>query len=352
MKIPRYHPRDELVPMDVDGALARARDLLASTRANPDAVPLTLDQCKAHVAHMEAMKARQDRGPNERIFRLLETPGDVLSDPAQWPNADDLGEAGIRATDAYRTWLLERARLAGGQWEDAARWVRVRGTSRQDDPHTRALQWLLRHATTMPFPVGTSCPELRDGYPATAARELMPFHDDGYAALVVPLTAGDSRVTLFFMARRVRYEVLLEGEWLPKPEPGDDAELGLPVWVIDGNEVRVIRPIPRVHLEMIRNARTWWKTLAGLPIGRGRPKGNRDRSPRQMFDALIEYKQTHGVIPPTLEQFLDYALADLLPNARRTIWRRLSRDWEMSWPGLRHGIYGNVRPKRRYIDRG
>ncbi len=346
MKIHRYHPRDELVPMDVDAALARARDHLASTRSNPDALPLTRNQCTAHVAHMEALKAQQERGPNERIFRLLETPGDVLSDSEQWPSADDLGDAGVQATDAYRTWLLERTTLAGGQWEDAARWLRVRDTSRQDDPHTRALQWLLRHAT-MPFPVGTSCPELRDGYPATTARELMPFDDDGYAALVVPLLASDRRSTLFFMARQVRYEVLLEGEWLPQPGPGDVAEPGLPVWVIDGHEVRVIPPIPRVHLEMIRNARTWWKTLAGLRIEPGRPKGSRERTARDVIDKLRAYKALHGPIPPSRDEFL----ADCV-GIEPTQWQRLKDDWAIDWRDLREAVYGSTTRKRAYTDHG
>jgi len=351
MTILRRDPRDELVPIDVDAALASAHDRLALKRANPDAVKHTLKQCEAVVVRLEAMRARQERGPNERIVRLLETPVVVLSDRVHWPNADDLSEAGVQATAAYGAWLVERARQVGGPWEAAARWSPENGPPGENDRHARALLWLLRHATVS-FPVGASCLELADGYPAAAARELMPFDDDAHAAIVLAVPSDDRDVTFFFMARQERYELLFEGEWLPGPDPDGDAEPGLPVWVIDGTDVRTTPPRPRGFRDTRRDARRWWKSMAGLRIEPGHPKGRRDRTSRQMIDALIAYKAQHGPTPPPLKQFLDHALADREESSRRTTWRRLSRDCKLSWQVMRREVYGTARRQRRHIDRG
>ena len=341
MKLHRYDPRDDLVPIDVDAAHARARDLLASKRANPDAVPFTLEQCEDHVDRLEALQARQERGLNAAVARLLASPVDVLADREQWPSAADLADGTDQLAAAYRRWILAGAEDAGGSWAAAVRALSVQGAADQDDHHARALHWLLRHAK-VPFPVGKACLAVRDGFPAAAARALMPFDDDAHAALVLTVPVADRRVTVFSLARRKPYEVLLNGEWLPDS----------PHWVIDGTDVRTDPPRPRGFSDTRGAAKRWWKSLAGLRIEPGHPKGQRDRAPRAVIDALVAYKTEHGSIPPTLEQFLDHALTDREGSARRTTWRRLSRDWGLSWPELCHAVYGDRRRTRHYVNRG
>lgn len=357
MKLHRYDQRNDLVPMDVDGAIARGRAWLASKHADPAAVAYTVEQCEDLLAHLETLKEQQQRGPNERITRLLESPTDVLSNREQWPDIADLSGGADLLIDAYRRWLLAHAKEYGEPWEEAARWVMVHGTSRENDPHARALAWLLRHAS-IPFPVGASCPELKDGYPAAAARELMPFVDDAQAALVVPLLAADRNVTLFLMARRVQYEVLLDGEWRPAS----------PVPIIDGKDVRTNPPRPRNFSNTRRHARTWWKSMAGLRIDPGERNRDRDRSPRQMIDALIAYKTDNGPEPPSQEAFMEWWLRDRknpgsIPDEDRAgagpnpeTWKRVLRDEvsdpPITWSDIVSNIYGDSRRTRRRVNRG
>ncbi len=347
MKIPRYDFHDELMPMDVDDAAWRAHNLLAATTADPNAVNYSREQLEELIARMEAFQGRREPAPNERMARMLKRPADVLSDRAQWPRTDDLGSVAAQTTGMYRAWILGRAMRAGGGWEAAARWSPIHGAPLKDDRHTIALQWLLKHAS-MPYPVGKACPEFADGFPSAAARELMPFDDDVHAALVLPLPAGERTVMLFFMAVRGHQEVLLEGEWgpLPVPDEDEDEKPGFPVWIIDGKDVRSIPPRPRKCGNVMQRARSWWKSMAGLPIRSGRPPGSRTRIPRQLIDALIAYKAEHGPFPPSCENFLEYV------GIERTQWQRLIDDWDITWVVLRKAIYGNAKRKRNYNNHG
>lgn len=362
MTIHRYDPRGDLIPMDIDAALERARNLLERTRGNPDAARFTLEQCEDHVARMEALKARQERAPNAAISGLLQRPAEVIADPSLWPHAADLADGSDLLADAYRTWLFSRAREVGGPWPDAAEWVARHGQGRADDRYTSALGWLLRHAP-FPFPVGASCQEFNNPFPveaarepmpfpAEAARELMPFPDDAHAAVVLTLPVGGRTITIFFMARQERYDVLLDGEWEP----------AAPAWVIDGTDVRTFPPRPRDFGTTRRDAGRWWRSLGGLKIEAGQRNRKRERSPRQMIDALIEYKHAHGPEPPSQEQFMGWWLRDrknlgsnrVTPNPET--WKRLLREMEKSagltWPDLVRAVYGDTRRRRHRVNHG
>jgi hypothetical protein len=335
MPIHRYDPRDDLMPVDMDAALARARDLLANTRANPDAERFTLEQCEAHLTRLEALHTAQERGPNAAITGLLASPAAVLADRDRWPRADDLADGADLLADAYRAWIVGRAMEAGEPWREAAHWVRVHGAARQNDPYTRALAWLLRRPT-LPFPVGKACPEVRDGFPAAAARDLLPFDDDVHAALLLPILVGDLGVTVFFPAHREPYEVLIDGEWLPGPDR----------CVIDGTDPRTHPVRPRGFSDTRRHATIWWKSMAGLRIVPGERNRERKRSPRQMIDALIAYKSENRDGPPSRDEFLENV------GIEPTQWQRLKDDWGIDWKELRQSVYGTARRERRYIDRG
>lgn len=340
MTIRRYDPRDDLIPADVDGELGRVRDLLARKRANPEEVRQTLERCEAHLARLEALKARQDIGPNAALAAFLADPAGVLADPDRWPTSADLADGADLLVDVYRQWLLARAHAAGDPWREASAWVDRYGTARAGDTHSRAFAWLSRHAR-MPFPVGKSCVEFRDGFPAAAARDMMPFADDAYA-LVLPVPAGDRDVTAFFLMHRVRSEVLVDDAW----------SRDLDRWMIDGTDVRTDPPRPRGFSDTRTAARTWWKSLAGFRIEPGQRNRPRDRTARDLVDALIDFKARNGPEPPTLAMFLAHALPLQEEASHPTTWKRLSRDWELSWPELRQAIYGAARRKRDYIDRG
>lgn len=345
MKIQRYDLHDELAPMDVDDAAWRAHNLLAAKSADRNAVSYSREQCEELIARMEAFQERREPAPNERMALMLKRPADVLYDRAQWPRADDLGSLAAQTTGIYRAWIHGRAMRAGGVWEAAARWSPIHGAPLKDDRHTIALQWLLKHAS-MPYLVGKACPEFADGFPAAAARELMPFEDDVHAALVLPLPADARTVMLFFIAVRGHQEVLLEGEWFPPPDPDEDGDPSLPVWIIDGRDVRSIPSHLRKCGDVKQRARSWWKSMAGLPIRSGRPPGSRTRTPRQLIDALIAYKAEHGPLPPSCEEFL------VSVGIKRTQWQRLTDDWDITWVVLRKAVYGNAKRKRNYIDHG
>jgi hypothetical protein len=178
------------------------------------------------------------------------------------------------------------------------------------------------------------------------ARDLMPFEDDGYAALVVTVDTERQPVTLFFMAGKVWGQVLYEGEYLPRLDPAEGAGGAIFQWGLNGSSVRITPPRPRQCGDLTKNARRWWKSVAGGRLTPGRPAGTRKRAPRDLFNELMDFKVVQGPIPPSEEEFFEAI------GLSSTQLHRLTGDWEISWPEIVRAVYGDARHRRRHIARG
>lgn len=322
--------RPGLVPLKVDETLQRARSLLAGTREDLDAAPLTVAVYEAWIAHLEALKARQERGPNLVLERFLENPVEVLSDPEQWPTADDLSEGADLLADAYRRWLRCRAKQAGEPWESVQEYRMVR----HGDPYGRALHWLTRHAAA-PFIVGTACPELEAGFPAAAARELMPLQSSEYAAVVIPV--GDLGGAFLGMSKPTRERYMSCGEWF---EVSDGSEPS--GWRPDGRRVEVV-PVPKrsISKETQKSLRRWWRGVNGLPA-RGRQPGPEFWNAARILDALIAYVSENEAAPPSRDAFVRWAYeregAWLNASSVGVVGHRWSRELRTPFPELADAV--------------
>lgn len=329
---PGYKPI--IAPLDPNGPLRRAQDLLARKRRDPDSVRFSLPQCEALLARAEEIADEFPSSPVSpalAVLQLLHSPTTILADRSLWPNADDIARSAMRVTASYRHWITERARDAGGVWEDALRQQRVLGASATRE--AKAMQWLLTHAA-MPFPVGRDCGELGARLPANAVRGLMPFPGDVRAALIVTERVGDTDLTLFFLADFMPFEIGMAGERIE----------GGTTLVITGEVRRIVRGDPDAKdvQALTTSAREWWAELGGKPLsrGRGRPKGDVIWTPGDVWDRLVEYKslpyesRRRSNEVPLLREFLGYI------GMHRNTWNDLKNEWGWTWKGLLESVYG------------
>ena len=334
----------EFEPISVDVALARAKQRLERKISQPQAVEHTLEECQEIVNRLTAIRDRRILPPSVRMADFFANPKEVLLDASRWPNADDLMLSRDQVVAAYRSWLLRRARESSPDWHPAMDHRNEHGGTDAHDRYGRAVGWLENY-WSLALPVGGSCPEFAEGLPGSPFREVLPFEDAVYAGLVLDVRHQDRWITIFFLVAPDQYQVLDKGEWVPTGQEGE----GIPVWRINGRGVLFDPQRPRKFSEIRSCARIFWKSIGGYALVPGRPKGSRDRSVREIIDALIAYKAEHGPNPPSRQSFLDYFLWDRQPSYRLTVWRRLTRDWGITWSELRRAVYGDIPVKSRRI---
>jgi hypothetical protein len=336
--VARYVPR--LIPLDYEGERKRIAELLDNARRNPKSVRWSVEELEAVAAWL----ALEPSGPDESVRASV---GLVLADPQKaFASGTSILELDLRVApdllaDAYIRWLLDRASeadrsdAADGSWTAARRWIRAHGTSRQDDPRSRALSWFLRHADTRArFPVGSSCPELQDGFPASAARELMPFEGVEYASVVIPVGRRGGALLCMFRPSGERY--VSGGKW--------DTELGISAsWKPDGRRVEVM-PVPKrsIPIAMQQGVRRWWRTVNGLPGRAGRTPGPSYWTAERIVDALITFRKETCGAPKSRDAFVKWACARaeyaIKDSQAGVIGDRWSRQLQLSFSEVRDAI--------------
>ena len=376
-KVPRYQAR--LEPIDPAGALDRLREELERARQCPDDAKYSEAQLLAVIERLEAQQ-RESVPVSKAVTALLADPAGVLADRERWPSLDDLATATDLLTTNYLEWLRERAIAVGGAWEqvfhrshgwgapmnpEACEWIGepehtadgiekllLRRNPGYDDaplnPEAQALEWMARHVRR-PYAVGKGCPELADGFPAAALRDLLPFDGNVHAALILPVTVGSTRMDLFFVVERQERQTMLAGEWMPLPDGWGTAGVVRP-WMVAGEPYA-----PGV--EAVWNAACgWWGELSGNPVkrGRGRPAGSGGyRAFGDFLAALREYRDTISSERPSSINAL-YKVAKGAEGAEAkerfinetwvispdTLERFLYDEWKVGWPEMVDMVYG------------
>lgn len=252
------------------------------------------------------------------VSRLLASPSAVLADRDQWPTAGDLAEGVDLLADVRTSWLEGRARRSGGPW---------------CDPHSRKAD--LVHAACdrpMPFPVGQECPEWAiDAF--STLRVLMPFAGNVHAVTILPETMGGHEVITFVLAERIQTCTMEHGKWRRMPD----------AWCFTGEVRRTVDGDPEVEVPRC----SWARSLAGLPVGRGRPPGSRyeSRSFPAMLDALKRYRwERDATTPPRFIDLLMFAegYAASVESAK-SLRDDLTNEWDMDWDEFVRLVYGDAR---------
>ncbi len=227
-------------------------------------------------------------------WRLLEDPVLALSDPVAWPRH-------LCGRLCYRS--------VGKWWQDRAILPALPGIE---------FEW--------PLPVGRGAMHRHLAEPdgagllATIARasptlgfamiRQAPFAGDERAALIVPARIGCGVVTAFCLAT----------------EDGDgDALWGRVVFTFEGND-----PGDFEVRSFVTQARRWWGSMAGAPIGRvGRPTGIRNYSRENCVERIPE--ACRAVVARTGRRPTQIEVAGELGVSEATL-RRYLRDYRIAWP--------------------
>ncbi len=322
--VPRYRERFRLLHEPSDDMRARLLANGLSAEQLESLVPSSPLPIDHPVFHSAASLGNP-------IARLLLSPSAVLEehDSTRWPTAHQLNDGAAQFSAIWMDWLETRATEMGGAWTNP------------DSPKAILLKAV--QGWPAPYPIGRACLEW-DNEPFDELRELMPFDEKRHAAAILPEMAGKEKHVWFILTELVPASTIVVNRPV---RPGVEAKgefIDLPYqWAYCGKLARTVNGVARARCRPT----PWVRWLAGTTVRDGRARKGRWGSDGRIWtierfmDELFAYRDAHGPQPPKQITFLQHLFPDLSTDASRfNKWRRLSKDWDISWVEAVAWVYG------------